>query len=149
VLAVTLILIAMSLLLLMRRLADAAFCLVPALLTVTVAICLLPILNVPLNYLNIIVIPVLFGISVDGAIHILSRVQEGGPAILSSVIPETTRAIAGATITTAFGFGALIAANHIGLRSIGEFALVGLAVNALVSLVLLPSFIAWRLQRAV
>jgi hypothetical protein len=149
VLAVTLILIALSLVLMTRKLTHAAFCLAPAVLTVAVAICLLPILKVPLNYLNIIVIPVLFGLSVDGAVHILSRVQETGDAAFSAVIPETSRAIAGATITTALGFGALVAASHVGLRSIGEFALVGLAVNAIVSLVLLPSFVAWRQHKPV
>lgn len=93
--------------------------------------------GIRLNYLNIIMIPVLFGIAVDGAVHLLTRLDSEDAS--AAALTETGRAIAGALLTTALGFGALTLADHPGLNSLGALAVLGLAVNALVCLVGVPA----------
>ena len=90
--------------------------------------------------LTLVVVPVLFGLAVDGSVHMMTRVQSG--IELSEAVSETARAIFGALLTTALGFGALMLSEHPGLDSIGAVAVVGLAVNAWLTLVVLPAAIA-------
>lgn len=98
--------------------------------------------GLPLNYLNLVMLPVIFGIAVDGAAHLLSR-----DALDPHAATHIGRAVAGAVLTTGFGFGALLVADHPGLASLGALALIGLAVNALVTLLLLPPLAA-RMRKA-
>jgi hypothetical protein len=51
------------------------------------------------------------------------------------------RTLRGALLTTVFGFGSMMLAHHPGLRSLGEFAVLGLTVNFVACLVGLPAFI--------
>lgn len=90
-----------------------------------------------LNYLNLVMIPVIIGIAVDGAAHLFGR-DDADPAHLTPV----GLAVSGSVITTAFGFGALLVADHPGLASLGALALIGLAVNLLVTLLVLPPIAA-------
>ncbi len=144
VLLLTLVLVFFTLWILLGRLSDAVLSLTPALLTLTVTLGILPLVGVSLNYLNIVMIPVLFGISVDGGAHIVTRLRSGQQ--LHDVLSETGRAISGSLLTTGFGFGALMLAHHRGLDSLGSLAVIGLAVNVLACLVVLPAFLVWRAQ---
>ncbi|MEM9696071.1 MAG: phosphatidylglycerophosphatase A, partial [Myxococcota bacterium] len=105
--------------------------------TLAITAGLMPRLGLQFNYLNIIMAPVLFGLAVDGAVHVL--VQHRSTGSITEVISETGRAVAGALLTTMFGFGAFLLAHHPGLNSLGRVALLGLAVNIFVTLVALPS----------
>jgi predicted RND superfamily exporter protein len=90
-------------------------------------------------------IPVLFGITVDGAVHLLAT--RGTREDMRS----TLGAIFGALLTTGLGFGALSLADHPGLRSLSQLAVLGLSVSMLTTLVLLPAAIdiaARRRRRA-
>ena len=84
--------------------------------------------------------PVLFGMAVDGAVHMVMRHAEDGDLV--ATVSETGRAVAGAILTTTLGFAAFTLAHHPGLGSLGRVAVLGLAVNLVVCLVLLPSGIA-------
>ena len=75
--------------------------------------------------------------------HIVTRVSEGEP--LETVWRHTGWNIFGAILTDIFGFGALAFAEHPGLASFGRVALVGLAMNLVICVVLLPAFLAtWQ-----
>jgi predicted RND superfamily exporter protein/phosphatidylglycerophosphatase A len=115
-------------------------CAAAALTTLAVTGGLMPLVGVKLNYLNIIVVPVLFGMAVDGAVHLMVRHRAEGDVVATT--SETGRAVAGAILTTALGFGAFALAHHPGLQSLAHVAVLGLAVNLLVCLVLVPSGLA-------
>ena len=142
VLGVTALLVLIALGLALRRVWMAASCMMVATMTLLVTGGLMPLLNVQFNYLNVVMLPVLFGIGVDGSVHVVTRLHAG--ASIDEVVSETGRSIAGAILTTMLGFGAMLLADHPGLRSLGAVALIGLAVNLLVCLVLLPAFVALR-----
>lgn len=136
VLALTALGIFLALWLLQQHLRHAAVAMASATLSLAAALGLAAASNLPLNYLNIVAIPVLFGVAVDGAVHLLSQ-ETGGVTLVPAL-----RAIAASLVTTALGFGTLLLADHPGLRSMGALALLGLASNALVSLVVLPAWLS-------
>jgi phosphatidylglycerophosphatase A len=118
----------------------ALLTLVPALVSLPVTAGLLPLVHADLNYLNVILLPTLLGMGEDGGAHLVSRVTAGED--LGHALAHTGRATLGATLTTAFGFGAMITASHPGLRSFGWVAILGLAVNLVACLVFLPAVLA-------
>jgi len=140
VMTLTLLLVFAVLWLLIGRLRTALLCLLPAVCTLLLTFGLLPLSGHQLNYMNIVMIPVLFGIGVDGGVHLVTRLLAG--AGLPRVIDDTGRAISGAILTTGLGFGALLLADHHGLSSLGKLAVMGLSANLLACLVGLPAILA-------
>lgn len=124
----------------------ALLCLSPTVLSILALTGLMPILGLQFNYLNIIVVPVLIGVTVDAGVHLVTRLDSAG-ADFVAVYPETARAILGGILTSAVGFGAMLLADHPGLNSIGEMANLGFAINAIVMLVGFPAFLLPVLAR--
>lgn len=141
VVGLTLALVLLSMWLLLGRLGVALFCLTPALLTVAATLGGAALLGVRLNYLNIVILPVLFGMAVDAGVHLVTRGALGATDV-TAALAETGGAVWGASLTTAMGFGALLLAHHPGLESFGQLALIGLAAIVVSSLVWLTSLIA-------
>jgi hypothetical protein len=146
VLGLSLGMVFLVLLVLLRRVGRALLCTSSAVMTLVALFGLMPLVGLELNYLNMVILPVIFGIGVDGAIHIDNALRRDGS--LSMAVSQAGRAVAASILTTALGFGAPILAHQPGLRSFGELALLGLAVNLLVTLVALPAFLeAWARVR--
>lgn len=130
---------------LMGSLGLALVCIAPTLLSLLALVGAMPLFGLPFNYLNILVVPVLVGTTVDGAVHLVSRLrsQEEPFALAYS---ETSRAVAGGLLTSAVGFGALLLADHPGLQSIGKLAVLGFSINLVFMLLLLPAAL-WLARR--
>lgn len=105
----------------------------PAVVSVAVTLGLCAATGLRLNYLNVVFIPVLFGMAVDSGVHLVQRRIVGAHGL--EHLAETSRAIFGASLTTAAGFGTLGLAHHPGLRSLGQLALLGITVSLVVSLI--------------
>lgn len=143
IVALTLLLVGFTLRLTAGSWAAALLAALPAVLTATASAGLLAVFKIELNYLNMIVIPILLGIGVDDGMHIVTRVSEGEP--LETVWRHTGWNIFGAILTDIFGFGVLSLAAHPGLASFGKVALVGLTMNLVICVFLLPAFLAtWQ-----
>jgi len=99
-------------------------------------------LGIELNFANVVVLPLLFGIGVDSTIHMVSRWREGVPVELGAT--STARAVLYSALTTAASFGTLAVTAHRGVASLGFLLLLGLAFTLLASLVLLPATLALR-----
>jgi predicted RND superfamily exporter protein len=140
ILIMTLLLAFATLRLLMGRLRSALLALLPAAVTLLAGVGLAPYLGIQFNYLNIVMIPLLVGMGVDGGVHVVTELESGRP--LEEIIERTASPIGGAILTTVFGFGSMMLAHHPGLRSLGEFAVLGLAVNFVACLLGLPALIA-------
>ena len=101
--------------------------------------------QIDLNPANMIVLPLIMGIGVDGGVHVVhdSLHQKGRYEIGSTAFS----AILVNTLTTMVGFGAMMIARHRGLYSLGLVLTLGVGACLLVSLVLLPTILAmlsWR-----
>ena len=134
------------------RLRTALICMVPTLLSVIGLVGLMSILGLQFNYLNIMVLPVLIGTTVDAGVHLVQRLGEPGADFIS-VYGETGRAITGGLLTSAIGFVALILAKHPGLNSIGDLANLGFGINLVIVLLGFPSLLLmverWRRRHGV
>jgi predicted RND superfamily exporter protein len=104
-------------------------------------------LGVEFNYLNLVVLPVLVGTTVDAGVHLVQRLSEPDSDFIS-VYAETGRAIVGGLLTSAIGFLALVIAQHPGLNSIGNVANLGFGVNIVIVLLGFPALLLlverWR-----
>ena len=138
VLAAALFFVVLALWLTLGSLKTALICLMPTLLSVVALVGLLPLVGLRLNILNMIALPVLIGTTVDGAVHLYSRFQEW-EGRFEQVYSMTGRAIIGGLITSAVGFGAMVLADHPGLRSLGTLTVLGFGINALVMLFWFPA----------
>jgi uncharacterized protein len=131
------------------RLRTALICMLPTLLSVVGMVGLMAILDLQFNYLNLVVLPMLVGTTVDAGVHLVQRLSEPGSDFIS-VYAETGRAIVGGLLTSAIGFLALGIAQHPGLNSIGNLANLGFGVNIIVVLLGFPAFLLlverWRRQ---
>ena len=98
--------------------------------------------GLPLNFANIIALPLLFGIAVDAGIHLVWRHRQH-PA-QDPVTSPTGRAIAWSAITTMASFIALTLSPHPGMASMGLHLAIGLSALLVCTLVLIPALL--RLQ---
>jgi hypothetical protein len=98
----------------------------------------------PLNFANIIVMPLIFGIGVDAGVHVVHRWRAepyGRPAGLSG---GTGRGVTLTMLTTMIGFGCMVIAEHRGIRSLGFVMLAGLGVTLLACYIVLPAILRLR-----
>lgn len=108
-------------------------------------------LKIQFNFTNIVISPLLIGIGVDSAVHLLHRVAEERPAGGNAVVrgaAASTVPIAVSSLTTMAAFGALLAARTPGLRLLGTSALLGLGFTLLWSLTFLPAAVALLVEKA-
>ena len=126
--------------------------LLPVLVTMTVlavglvwTMGVITLLGVHLNVANFFAIPILIGIGVDSAIHMLHRADECGSGPLD--FKGTRGAVVLTALTTGIGFGSLVFARHRGLESLGVVMAVGSVCCLLSTVILLPSLVRWTRRR--
>ena len=123
----------------LRRLLDVALVLAALLLSALMTVTVLALLPLPLNYANIIVLPLLLGVGVSFNIYFVMNWRAGQRAPLASA---TARAILFSALTTGTAFGSLAMSHHPGTASMGWLLLISLGFTLLASLVFLPALLA-------
>ena len=115
--------IAIILLITLRRISDVLLTLIPLLMAgvVTLEICVL--IGMPLNFANIIALPLLLGVGVAFKIYYIMAWREGQTNLLESVL---TRAVTFSACTTATAFGSLWFSSHPGTSSMGKLLAISL-----------------------
>src|SRR4030095_2001529 len=108
----------------LRRVRDVALTMVPVLLSGLLTFATSAALDLPLNFANIIVLPLLFGIGVAFHIYFVIAWRDGGRNFLQSSL---SRAVLFSALTTATGFGTLWLSSHPGTASMGELLMISLA----------------------
>jgi predicted RND superfamily exporter protein len=123
----------------LRRLLDVALVLAPLLLSSLMTVAVLALAPLPLNYANIIALPLLLGVGVSFNIYFVMNWRAGQSAILGS---PTARAILFSALTTATAFGSLALSRHPGTASMGWLLLISLGCTLAASLFFLPVLLA-------
>jgi len=90
-----------------------------------------------LNFMNLVILPILLGFGVSHGLYLLHRFLEGTSPIVA--LRSVGAAVASSTLTAIAGFGALFFAQHNGLKSIGYVACLGLATTLVVSFTVLAA----------
>ena len=124
--------IAALLWLVLRRVSDVLLTLIPLVLAGVVTLELCVIIGLPLNFANIIAIPLLLGVGVAFKIYYIMAWREGQTHLLQTSL---TRAVIYSALTTSTAFGSLWFSEHPGTSSMGELLALSL-VSTLAAAVL-------------
>jgi len=100
-----------------------------------------------LNFYNMIIVPTVFGTSIDNSIHIYHRYEEMGKKNLLKVLRTSGGAALMSSLTNIFGFLGLVVANHNGLSSIGTLAIAGMSACLFTTLIYFPATLQWLSDR--
>jgi len=92
-----------------------------------------------INFVNIVVFPVVFGYGVSLGVYLYRRYNESGSVMLS--VKRTGAAIAGSSVTTLVGWAALLVSGHNGLESMGILAFFGIAAAMVLTFTVLPALL--------
>ena len=122
----------------LRRASDVALTLAPLVLSAlgTLATCVL--IGLPLNFENIIALPLLFGIGVAFNIYFVMAWRAGRGQPLQSSL---ARAVVMSGLTTGTAFGSLWFSHHPGTASMGELLALSLAWTLVSALLFLPALL--------
>ncbi|GMQ80822.1 MAG: hypothetical protein BMS9Abin05_0251 [Rhodothermia bacterium] len=102
---------------------------------------LMNVFGMKFNLLNVIGIPLILGIGIDDAVHILNRYRVEGRGRINVVYASTGKAIILTSITTMLAFGSLTFATYRGLGSLGLTLAIGVGTALLTSLLMLPALL--------
>jgi len=95
------------------------------------------ILNMPFNFANVIVLPLLIGLGIDSGIHLAMRAWKSGrPALVLHT--TTPRAVFFSAVTTIASFGSLMIAEHRGTASMGALLTIALFWTLVCTILVLP-----------
>lgn len=119
----------------LRRITDVLLTLVPLLLAGVVTLELCVLLDMPLNFANIIALPLLLGLGVAFKIYYIMAWRAGQTNLLQSVL---TRAVIFSACTTATAFGSLWFSNHPGTSSMGKLLALSLVTTMAAAVLFQP-----------
>jgi hypothetical protein len=103
-------------------------------------------LDVQLNFANVIVLPLLLGLGVSGTLHVVMRWRQEG-AVDRLAATSTPRAVLFSALTTVASFGSLAVSDHRGLASMGLLLTIAISWSLVCSLLILPHMLALARSR--
>jgi hopanoid biosynthesis associated RND transporter like protein HpnN len=130
--------IAILLLAVLRRVEDVALVLVPLLLAGLMTLATSVLVGLPLNYANIIALPLLLGVGVSFDVYFVMRWRAGAGDLLQS---STARAILFSALTTGTAFGSLALSNFPGTSEMGKLLTIALIYTLFCTFVILPALL--------
>jgi hypothetical protein len=134
----------------LRRIGQAMIALMPLAMGVGWMLGVMALMDQPINFMNVIVFPVVLGYGIGSGLYIFHRFRESGS--VKTAVNQTGRAVVASCTTTLVGWLALLTANHRGLESMGIVAGIGIACVLVTSLTILPAsiqlFKSWSDRRS-
>ena len=122
----------------LRRVLDAALVMAPLLLSALMTVVVAVLLPLPLNFANIIALPLLLGVGVSFNIYFVMNWRAGQDRFLGTA---TARAIVFSALTTGTAFGSLALSRHPGTASMGDLLLLSLGCTLIASLIFEPTML--------
>ncbi len=131
-----LVVISLLLWLTLQRISDVLMTMVPLLVAgaVTLEICVL--IGLPLNFANIVALPLLLGVGVAFKIYYVTAWRSGRTNLLQTSL---TRAIFFSALTTATAFGSLWLSSHPGTASMGKLLALSFIITLAAVLLFQPA----------
>jgi uncharacterized protein len=131
-----LISISVLLFIVLRRVTDVLLTLVPLLLAGAVTLEITVLIGLPLNFANIIALPLLLGLGVAFKIYFVMAWRAGTTNLLQSSL---TRAVFFSAMTTATAFGSLWLSKHPGTSSMGKLLALSLVCTLAAAILFQPA----------
>jgi hypothetical protein len=128
--------IAVLLWLALRRIGDVLLTLVPLIVAGILTLEICDLIGLPLNFANIIALPLLLGVGVAFKIYYILSWRSGRTKLLQSSL---TRAVVFSAATTATAFGSLWFSSHPGTSSMGKLLALSLCCTLLAAVLFQPA----------
>jgi len=128
--------------LMIRRLRETVFAMVPLILGTLWTVAIMQLAGLKFNLVNVWALPLIIGSAAEYGVNIVLRSLEaqahgGGPRLARS----TVMGVVFNGLTTMAGFGSLLVAHHRGVWSLGLLLVIGSAATLTASLVVLPTLV--------
>lgn len=130
------------LILLGHKIKDTLLILLPLLMAAALTGASTVLMHVPFNFANIIIIPLLFGMGVDGGIYIMHRLRDDTAQDENVLSTSTSRGVVFGILTTLCSLVSMAFTPHLGLASMGQLLSIGLVLTMICTLIVLPAFAA-------
>ena len=124
-----------------RNVRAIILCLVPLVVSIIWIMGIMRIFGIKINFVNMIVIPLLIGTGIDYGIYITSRYLERKKHDVLASIHEIGQSLFLSAMTSIIGFGSLIFIDYRGLESVGYLCSVGILICAVSSILILPAML--------
>ena len=98
-------------------------------------------IGLPLNFFNVVVVPLLLGAGVDSGIHLVEQSRRRKPEEVEVLGTTTARAVLFSALTTITSFGTLGFSSHVGLSGLGTLLTVGMSLTVISNLIVLPALL--------
>ena len=112
--------------------------LIPLLLAALLTLATTVVIGMPINFANIIALPLLLGIGVAFDIYFVMNWRMGRPNPLQS---GTARAIVFSALTTTSAFGSLVLSAHPGTSQMGQLLSIEMGYTLVCVLLVMPSLL--------
>lgn len=122
----------------LRNFGDVLRTLAPLLLAGILTLATMAAINLPLNFANIIALPLLLSLGVSYAIYFVSYWRAGETMPLQS---SMARAVLFSAATTTIAFSSLLISSHTGTRSMGELLTIALLYCVICSYIFLVALL--------
>jgi hopanoid biosynthesis associated RND transporter like protein HpnN len=136
--ALALVAITILLAVALRRLSDMARVLLPLLLSIVWTMGFIGLVNLPLNFANVIGLPLLLGIGVTFPIYLVHAWRHGEAHLLAAPV---ARAVLFSALTTLASFGSLAISSHPGTASLGMLLSIALGLTLVSTFIFLPALL--------
>jgi predicted RND superfamily exporter protein len=138
--------IVVLLLIALRRMGDVLLTLLPLLIAGVVTLELCVVLDISLNFANIIALPLLLGVGVAFKIYYIMAWRSGKTALVQSTL---TRAVIFSALTQATAFGSLWLSSDPGTSSMGKLMALSLLCTMAAAVLFQPALMGRPRARAV
>ena len=128
--------IAVILFIALRRIGDVLLTLVPLLVAAAVTLEVTVLIGQPMNFANIIALPLLLGVGVAFKIYYILAWRRGATNLLQSTL---TRAVFFSALTTMTAFGSLWLSNEPGMSSMGKLMALALVCTLMAAVLFQPA----------
>lgn len=132
-----------------RSIADSLSALLPVLIGFAGTAGFMGLVGIDLNFANLMVLPMIFGIGVDAGVHVIHRWRSDPKVRPPGLWGGTGTGILLTTATTAIGFGSLMLAEHRGVQSLAIVMVIGLLTTLIAAWTMLPAVLRLRYKRMV
>jgi hopanoid biosynthesis associated RND transporter like protein HpnN len=122
----------------LRRLREIVLVILPLLLAAALTLAITVVIGMPLNYANIIALPLLLGIGVAFDIYFVMNWRAGQTYHLQS---STARAVVFSALTTLSAFGSLALSDDPGTAEMGTLLAISLGCTLFCTLLILPALL--------
>jgi len=145
--AIALVGITLLLAVTLRRARDILLVYAPLTLAALLTVATAAVLGLAFNFANVIVLPLLFGLGVASAIHLVQR-ERDEPDVGQAMASSTPRAVVFSALTTIGSFGSIAASSHPGTASMGVLLTIAIGLTLVCTLGVLPALLAlWPSRR--